>query len=468
MSFTSLTFILFFIVTSVAHWLIRSRRWQNLLLLAASYVFVGYSSLEAVAILAAGTAVDALATGGMVSRPQNKKALLWVSLATNLGMLLVFKYFNFFAANVTGMLAGLGLETNTLTLKMALPLGISFYTLKKIAYVVVVYRGTLTPDGGWIDFALYVAFFPQFAAGPIDRPNHLLAQFSRTRTWHWENFFDAWQLLVTGVFKKLVIADTVANVVERIFLLEAPSIALLLVGGLGFTLQVLADFSAYTDLSRGVARLLGIESSPNFNAPYLAVSPSDFWNRWHMTLTAWLKEHIFFPLRRALARRELGRWRWLAWALPPLVTMLASGFWHGTGWTYILWGLYYGVLIVIYHALGLQPERWSAFTPKRALAWVVMFGLTVFGWLIFRAPSLKWLGDILTGSPWLYGRADLVACLSSLSVIGVYALPLLVYHLLDRWQFSHAWLRPLVHAASAALTIIYLNAAPQDFIYFQF
>ena len=247
-------------------------------------------------------------------------------------------------------------------LSLALPLGISFFTLKKLSYMIEVRSGALQPVQNLIDFALYVAFFPQLVSGPIDRPRQLLPQIQTERRWQAGNFSNAWPLLVMGFFKKLVIADTISVMVDKIFILALPGKLLLLAGGLAFTLQVLADFSAYTDISRGAASLLGFKTSPNFNAPYLSLTPTDFWNRWHITLSTWLRDYIFYPLNYRYRHNKPH----LVWAgLAVMVTFLVSGLWHGANWTFVVWGLYYGVLIVIYQSPGdgrrLEAEaHWAA------------------------------------------------------------------------------------------------------------
>ncbi len=214
-------------------------------------------------------------------------------------------------------------------------------------------KGTLQPRHSFIDFALYVSFFPQLVAGPIERPQKLLPQIESQRTWKAELFYNAWPLILMGLFKKLVIADSIGSITQRIFHVDEPTTLLAIAGALGFTVQILADFSAYTDLSRGVAYLLGFQTSENFNSPYLSLTPTDFWNRWHMTLSFWLRDYIFFPTRRYLLGKQKRVPAWLIQSLPPMVTMLISGIWHGAGWTYLLWGGMYGLLIVVYQSIGM-------------------------------------------------------------------------------------------------------------------
>ncbi|MEW5941522.1 MAG: MBOAT family O-acyltransferase, partial [Chloroflexota bacterium] len=382
MSFTEYDFLIFFLVVFSAYWLLRRRAWQNALLLAASYIFYGWAHPWYAILLGLSTLADYFLALAISRNRARVKLYVTFSLVLNLGVLGFFKYFNFFNYGLVNLLTDLGLRADPLLVQILLPAGLSFYTLKKLAYILDVSRGTLEPARDLLAFALFVAFFPQINAGPMDRAQKLLPQIQADRVWRADNFYQAWPLIVTGFFKKIVVANMLSVAVDRVFSLKQPTLALLAMAALGFTIQILADFSAYTDLSRGVARLFGFDTSENFNAPYLALTPTDFWNRWHITLSTWLRDYIFFPLRRALLRSRLPAW--LTDALPPLVTMLASGLWHGAGWTYLAWGGLFGVLIVIYQALGLGARWMPAHWWTRLLAWLAMFSLLVFSFLIFR------------------------------------------------------------------------------------
>jgi D-alanyl-lipoteichoic acid acyltransferase DltB (MBOAT superfamily) len=255
--------------------------------------------------------------------------------------------------------------------------------------------------------------------------------------------------------------------VDRIFSLQAPSKLLVLAAALGFTLQILADFSAYTDISRGVARLFGFETSENFRTPYLSLTPSEFWNRWHITLSSFLRDYVFFPLRRSLLRKRTLP-SWLVTALPPLVTMFVSGIWHGAGWTYLAWGLYYGFLIVVYQAAGIQGEWKLSSRLKTFGAWLMMFSLIVFGWLLFRAPSLTWVGKVLFQFPLVTTTQDFIIILIVLSMLIAYSLPLQLKLLLDRSLPESSWGHAIFYALITLAVIIYTNSSNPDFIYFQF
>jgi len=467
MIFTSYDFLIFFLVVFSVYWLLKRRQWQNLLLLAASYVFYGWVHPWYAVMLGLSTLADYFLALGMARDRARTKWFMVASLLVNVSVLAFFKYYNFFSAGLVNTLTGMGIHADALLVQILLPAGLSFYTLKKLAYVIDVARGTLEPTRDLAGFALFISFFPQIASGPMDRAQKLLPQIQSDRPWKAENFYSAWPLVVMGFFKKVVVADTIRTLVDRIYSLESVSGLLMLSAALGFTLQILADFSAYTDLARGVAYLLGFETTENFNDPYLSLTPTDFWNRWHITLSTWLRDYIFFPMRRALLRSKIKFPSWLVDSLPPLVTMLVSGIWHGAGWTYVAWGGFYGVLIVIYQALGMggawKPANW--FT--RFAAWLVMFSFIVLGWMFFRAPSFAWAFQFFT-SPFagtLNQQAVAVVCLS---MTAFYALPLIVKLVLDRFFRPNAFIISIFYAAATVMLFLYLNSSSPDFIYFQF
>ncbi len=465
MSFTGSDFLIFYLIVFMCYWLARDRRGQNVLLLVASYVFYGWVHPWLIILLGASTLADYFLAQRMAAQPEKKRAWLWLSLLVNLGVLAFFKYFNFFGPALVTAMDNFGLKADPLLVRIFLPAGLSFYTLKKLSYMLDVSHGTLQPTHTLLDFALYVSFFPQIVAGPIDRPQKLLPQLEATRVWKPDLFHTAWPLLVMGFFKKMVIADSIKVTVDQIYSLRQPTGFMLLAATLGFTLQILADFSAYTDIARGVALLLGFETSENFNKPYLALTPSDFWNRWHITLSTWLRDYIFFPTRRALLRARVRPPEILIQSVPPLLAMFVSGLWHGAGWTFLAWGTYYGVLIVIYQILGFHGKTKSAWST--GLAWLVMFSLIVFGWAMFRSPSFAWLGQVLFHSPFISGRDDLVVALIALSMTFFYSLPLLIKWALDRFA-KDSWLLAAYFAVTTVAIIFYISSSSPDFIYFQF
>ena len=465
MSFTSYDFLLFYLIVFALYWIVREHRWQNLLLLAASYYFYGSLQIWYAALLGLTTLADFALSRGMATQPERKRLFFWLSLLLNLGMLAFFKYYGFFSDDVANFLSTLGIQSDKFLTNILLPAGLSFFTLKKLGYILDVSHKTLRPTHSFIDFALYVSFFPQIISGPIDRPQNLLPQIETQRTWAIENLTQAIPLLVIGFFKKLVIANSIQILVDRVFGFSQPSGLLLFIGALGYTLQILADFSAYTDLSRGFARLLGFQTPENFRMPYLSHTPTDFWNRWHITLSNWLRDYVFFPIRRVLMRYKLNET--LAMSIPPIATMLISGIWHGAGLNFIVWGIYYGVLIAIYQLFGIQGNWKPRNKPTALFAWLVMFTFIVFGWMIFRAPSLPWMFNSLLHTNFIPQKNELILAIITLTATLVYTIPLM----LNDWLETHAketWFQAAYYAVAFTLIVIYINSTNSDFIYFQF
>ncbi len=470
MGFTTYEFLVFFPIFLALYWLGRgaSRHWKNLLLLAASYGFYGWIASWHVIVIFLSTLVDYFLALGMARWKSKARLLMWIGVILNISLLAFTKYYFSFNTSLANWLSQTGINGDIFLMRIALPLGLSFYILKKIGYLLDVQRGTFQPARDFIAFAVYVSFFPQVLSGPIDRPQKLLTQLYEPRVWKSANFYSAWQLVIMGFFKKIVIANTVSVIVSQIFEIEQPSKILLLVGGLGFALQILADFSSYTDISRGLSFLLGLETAENFNQPYLSLTPSEFWNRWHISLSSWLRDYIFFPLRRVLLKKREIFPEILIQSIPPLVTMFVSGLWHGVGWKFIVWGLYYGVLIVLYQLLGVRGDWKPNNAIKHFFAWLAMFALILFGWLIFRADSLAWLWNALTNAPFYRTPQELTASFVLMVMIGFYASLMFVKFLLDRYFEKYTNLHAVYYVCATLMTILFINSSSPDFIYFQF
>ena len=463
--FTNLSFYLFFGIVLLIYWLLKKRARKNAFLLLASYAFYFYFDVVFGLLMLGLCAADFLLARGIAHWPEKRKRYLWISLILNVGGLVVMRHFGFFADSLNLILGNLGSQINA---SLLAPLGISFYTLKKLDYLINVYKGTQKPTSRFVDYALFVAFFPQIQAGPIDSARNLLKQISQPRAWNASFFHAAWPLLVSGFFKKLVIANGINGYVERIFLLDKPgSILMVLAGAAAYAVQILADFSAYTDLSRGLAFLLGFTTPENFNRPYASLTPTDFWNRWHITLSQWFRNHIFFPLRRGMLRAG-GTAASLGTIIPPLVVMLISGLWHGDGWNFLVWGLLHGLWIVFYQLLGLG----GAWRPRnflhKSLAWLNVMAFLTVSWAVFRAPTLGWLWELLNDAPLLGTRDHLIAILITISAAGFYGLLWNLKTLAEKaWQRVPIF-EPLYYGFAVVMTIIYANPGLQDFIYFRF
>lgn len=458
MAFIGYDFLIFFFIVFVLYWLFPHRRWQNVLLLFASLLFYGWLAAWHSAILFASILADYFLALGMARWKSKSAFLMWVGIVLNLALLASVKYYPIYAGALAGYAGGFFSS-------MLLPLGVSFYVLKKIAYLADVQRGSMQPTSDLIAFAAYVSFFPQVFSGPIDRPQAFLKQLEARRVWKAGHFHNAWMLLTMGLFKKIVVANAVKVIVDQVFLMKEPSKAFLIVGGLGFTLQILADFSSYTDLSRGFAFLLGLQTTENFNQPYLALTPNDFWNRWHISFSSWLRDYIFFPLRRRLLRIKKMPGI-AAQVVPPLAAMFVSGLWHGAGLTFVVWGLYYGVLIVVYHSLGIRGDSQSV--VKRFFSWLVMFAFIVFGWILFRSSSIFWFWNALTATPFSHGSNELIASFVLLAMIAFHAALLYIKYLLDVFAPERIALHAAYSVFALALTVVYINSSSPDFIYFQF
>lgn len=463
MLFNSFDYLIFLSVIFVSYWLVRVKNAQNLILLVASYFFYGYIHPWFCILIAFSTIVDYLCGLGMVRLAQFKKWFLVFSLLANLGMLGTFKYFNFFAENIQLLLTGAGLNVNPMTLEIVLPVGISFYTFQTLSYTIDLYRNKFTPRTNFIDFAVFVSLFPQLVAGPVERATRLLPQIEKPRRFNIDLFASAWPLLIRGYLKKVVIADNVAVYVNKIFMLEHPSLLLLCVGTLAFALQIYTDFFGYTDIARGSARLIGFELMENFKSPYLAISPSDFWRRWHISFSSWIRDYLYIPLGGSQVTTQ---WKFAAVLI---VTMGLAGLWHGAAWHFIIWGLFHGVLVFGYHLLGMGGHWTPLGKVKKGVAWAVMFFWTLFGWLLFRASSMNWLIEAVSGqAAWNVNGEALTVSLTVIGLIGLYATPLFALMLLDRVFPKQTWAHALFYGLAVSIIMVFYREGSQDFIYFQF
>jgi len=404
---------------------------QNLWLLAASYTFYGWITPWWLALIVTTTLVDFSAARLISStrEPHHRRLWLTASLVVNFSILCAFKYFGFFAENATAALQSAGLDSAWLTdtaagsflLSVGLPAGISFFTFQSASYVIDVYRRKTDCRHTLVDYALFVSFFPQLVAGPIERSENLLRQVERSRQPSLAGWRAALVLIFWGLFQKVVIADSAALLANKVFALEQPTFPILWAGVLCFGVQIYADFSAYTDIARGSARLLGFDLLKNFNHPYLAQSPGDFWRRWHITLSTWFRDYVFIPLggsRQGLA----GTMRAV------VITFLLSGLWHGASWNFVLWGVFHGLLVAGWPLLGRMIPVLTR--TGGAMGPVVRVGLTFtlvhIGWLLFREHTLAGLGRAFTLAPWDAPVAHWRMGLGLVTEAWIYGLPLLV------------------------------------------
>jgi alginate O-acetyltransferase complex protein AlgI len=483
MSFTSPAFIVFFLLF---FWLwpgLRGRP-RQLFLLGASYLFYASWSAPLLLLLVGSTLLDfsvARAIGGSED-PERRRRLLAVSIVGNLGVLGFFKYYGFFVESAAAGLHALGLDVGTSTLSIVLPVGISFYTFQTLGYTIDVHRRHLAPCTSLLDFALYVAYFPQLVAGPIERAGHLVPQLQRLADPQPPRAeLSGWGLIALGAFKKVVIADNLAPLVDGVY--ADPSHALapaLWLATYAFAFQIYCDFSGYSDIAVGVARLMGVSLMQNFRAPYTALGPAELWQRWHVSLSTWLRDYLYVPL----GGNRRGPWRT---ARNLLLTMLLGGLWHGAAWHFVLWGGYHGLLLVIF-----RPAAWTALyqrLPLRPLVdlvrWLVFFHLVCLGWALFRAPTLHdcgvVLGKLLDPRGWQLGAwlGEVQASGEGrmLALLGLVMLALLLAQRAAR-NGSEVWvarlwrlpapLRFVVVVVLFYACVLLAPEAPQPFIYFQF
>ncbi len=478
MSFNSIAYLLFLPSVLAVYWLLPTRRWQNIFLLAASYFFLGFVQPWFSLLILAVSSVNYLAGLAMAHWPERRRPILVAALVFCLGVLGYFKYANFFLDNVAALLASLGLPTFRSSLSVLLPVGISFYTFQALAYTVDVFRERVEPQRNFIDFCLFISFFPQLVAGPIERSSDLMPQVAGRRRLTPARVNHGLLLLAWGFFKKLVIADNTGLIAYKVFSLAEPDFYLVWAGVFAFAIQILADFWAYTDIARGSALLLGFRLSRNFDHPYFATSPADFWRRWHMSLSYWLRDYVYIPLggSRVKPARAAGN---------IMLTFLLSGLWHGASWNFVLWGGYHGLLVLVNRwlrnlgrRLGIRSTPWlrpGIQGGKR----LVTFALVCIGWLMFRVTDTDRLLAMFQLTPWQADPASrgIAAYLFFLSLL--YSLPIWLHGLAHlRWMHHHdpddpmparvLMARPLLMALLLLGILVLRSPEPATFIYFQF
>ena len=399
MLFTDLSFWVFFALVAVLY-AVLPHRGQNRMLLVASYVFYGAWDWRFLSLIIASTVTDYLVSLKLDEEKveSRRKVLLSVSLAANLGILAIFKYLGFFADSLQSLVMGFGYQLDPITLSIVLPVGISFYTFQTLGYSIDVYRRDIRPEKDFFDFSLFVAFFPQLVAGPIERAKNLLPNIKNPRQVGFESIRRGVILCLLGLIKKVVIADGVAPFVDTVFSTSNPTQLEILLAIWLFAIQIYCDFSGYSDIARGIAKMLGFNLMRNFAQPYFAVNPQDFWRRWHISLSTWLRDYLYV----SLGGNRGGRWKTKR---NLMATMMIGGLWHGAAWNFVAWGTYQGGLLVL-HKLGViriaQQGRLVA-GLIHMLKIALFFQVVCFGWLLFRAESFDQIAD-MTGR--LFGAVD--------------------------------------------------------------
>lgn len=394
MLFNSFEFLLFLPIVFVLYWFVfRNRRWQNLLVVVASYVFYGWWDWRFLMLIAL-TSLCSYGSGLLMERfeghRQWQRAVSAGNIVLNLGILGLFKYYNFFVESLQQLVSSvLGYQLDWVTIGVILPVGISFYTFQALSYSIDVYQKKLPATHDIIEFFAYISFFPQLVAGPIERATNLLPQFQKSRQFDYAAAVDGMRQILWGFFKKLVIADNCAAVVNDYWnqYADLPVVSLFVLGVL-FTFQIYCDFSGYSDIAIGCARLFGFKLMRNFNFPYFSRSIPEFWRRWHISLTTWFRDYIYFPLGGSRCDKwKIIRNVYIVWAI--------SGLWHGANWTFVCWGLFHATLLAIYNLFGINTKyqhvvAYSRLFPslKEFLQMTLTFLLAVVGWIIFRSESM--------------------------------------------------------------------------------
>ena len=432
MLFNSFEFAIFLPIVFLLYWFVfdyamrkckRQLLWQNLFVVVASYIFYGWWDWRFLILIAITTLLSFLSGIGIEYAPtqRGKKAVMIANIIVNIGILGIYKYYDFFATQFARLF---GIESDFLLLHLILPVGISFYTFQALSYSIDVYRKQIQPTHDIVAFTAFLSFFPQLVAGPIERATNLLPQFQKKRTFDYATAVDGMRQILWGLFKKIVVADNCATYVDTVFAdISNQSGSTLLLAAVLFTFQIYGDFSGYSDIAIGTAKLFGIKLMRNFNVPYFSRDIAEFWRRWHISLTTWFRDYVYIPLggsrpnipeairlkgNKALEARYT---KWIA-VRNTFVIFLLSGFWHGANWTFVLWGAYHALLFVPLLLLnknrryrdtvatitlpdGTIKTKWLP-SLKEAGQMLLTFSLAVFGWIIFRAQDISQFGEVIS------------------------------------------------------------------------
>jgi D-alanyl-lipoteichoic acid acyltransferase DltB (MBOAT superfamily) len=484
MTINSISFLFFFIVVFFLYYfpLKEKTRAQNILLLLASYVFYGIANWKMIPLLALATGIF-YGLGILIDRcnkDESRKASLITTLGVclGIGLLLYFKYLNFFITSFSDLFSAFGLRTNWHTFNIILPVGVSFFTFKLISYVIEIHRRHIKPETDIAAFAVYVAFFPAIMAGPIDRPNTFLPQLKAKRAFKYDLAVDGCRQILWGMFKKMVVADNIALAVDMVWNNSSASFGIiLLIAAFLYSVQLYADFSGYSDMAIGVGKLLGFKITRNFNYPFFARNIAQYWRNWHISLTSWLTDYVFMPLN--ITFRNAGNWG-IVFAI--IINFVLVGLWHGANWTFAAFGLYHGLLYIPLILTGAYAKRDTFVKGKFGLPalkdFMLMIGVFIlvsFGNIIFRAGSIEQLwAYLLRMANISLASKDLVVGWKDIFCIGMSIIILLCVEWVNRSE--EYGLKKLPRQKTArrfvyiilTLLIIELGSPQQKFIYFQF
>lgn len=478
MLFNSINFAIFLPIVFILYWFVtnRSLKAQNFLLLVASYFFYACWDYRFLFLLIFSTLLDYF-TGIKMSEARSegaKKGWFWLSVCINLGFLGVFKYFNFFAGSFADAMGLLGVQVHPWVLQVVLPVGISFYTFHGLSYVIDIYKNRIQPERNFVVYSVFVSFFPLLVAGPIERATHLLPQIKRERVFSYPQAVDGFRQILWGMFKKVVIADNCAYYANLIFNnYQHYSGSTLLMGALFFTFQIYCDFSGYSDIALGTAKLFGIDLLRNFAYPYFSRDIAEFWRRWHISLSSWFRDYLYIPLGGSKGST------WMK-VRNTFIIFLVSGFWHGANWTFIVWGalnaLYIMPLVIFNrNRNNLEIVAQGRILPglREILQMLVTFTLTTFAWIVFRSENISQAYHYIRGifSRSLFKQPELMP-IKEIVLISIF----MIIEWMGREQpYAIARLgfrRPRVFRWAVYYVILfcifYFAGTDQQFIYFQF
>jgi len=481
MLFNSIDFAIFLPIVFIIYWFVTNKnlRLQNVLLLVSSYFFYACWDWRFLFLLVFSTLLDYY-TGLKMSEAENqqkKKIWFWLSVSVNLGFLGVFKYYNFFAESFAEAVSHLGWQINPWTLQIILPVGISFYTFHGLSYVIDIYKDRIKAEKNFVDYAVFVSFFPLLVAGPIERATHLLPQIKKKRTFDYTKAVDGMRQILWGLFKKIVIADNCAEYANMIFNNSTDySGSTLVLGAIFFTFQIYGDFSGYSDIALGTARLFGIELLRNFAFPYFSRDIAEFWRRWHISLSSWFRDYLYIPLGGSKG----GTWMKVR---NTFIIFLVSGFWHGANWTFIAWGalnaIYFlPLLLTNNNRNNIEIVAAGSNFPslKETANILLTFSLTVFAWIFFRAETIGHAIQYISG---IFKNPGSFLLLSVYWKYKTLLILLFIFILIEwlgrekQYAIAHLeikWKRPIRYALYYVIiiAIFWFSGKEQQFIYFQF
>lgn len=480
MLFQSIEFLIFLPIVFLLYWFVFKRlKYQNLLVLVASYIFYGWWDWRFLILIAITSGFSYL-SGILIKKfESNPKKTKWISagnIILNLLILCVFKYFNFFVESFMQLFNAFGMHLDWASASIILPVGISFYTFQALSYTIDVYRKKIEPTRDAVAFFAYISFFPQLVAGPIERSTNLLPQFQKERTFTYENGVDGLRQMLWGFFKKIVIADQCAKYVDVVFAdYASQNGSTLLLAVFLFSIQIYADFSGYSDIAIGTAKLFGIKLMRNFNNPYFSRDIAEFWRRWHISLTTWFRDYVYIPLGGSrVSKAKIVR--------NTFIIFLLSGLWHGANWTFIVWGAYHAILFLPLILLGknrkyitnIAENQWFP-NAKELLQMLLTFILVAFGWIFFRSATISdafaFISNIF--SPTVISSVLLVKGLN-INILLIFILIMALFEWLNRnrkFEFEISKLNIVVRHVlywASLFAIIFYIAENESFIYFQF